>query len=248
MIDVAKNSQKILEEVLKRYGRFRDYHHDVYNIGGSVWAALYYIANAVATSLNATLISEGHPQYQSLRTSMANSSFPRTVPGVRLLERQRLNVDRVWKQFYPRNVKKEMPHFIKKEDALFNFAVCGELKRKGNSSWDFTIFTDSLDVWTYSRCTACEYHLNQIETRARFYTRINLHSKRPPCTNGRGENQRSKLFVLWTLICIVLLTFYTGEMTSFVIKPPPEEVMKKIWELEKIILLWFLVSSFFKGN
>lgn len=66
--------------------------------------------------------------------------------------------------------------------------------------------------------------------------------------SGIAETSRRKyvIIMLWMLCSIVLVTFYTGGMTSYVIKPPPDDVITSWENLEKSNLTLIFFQKFQK--
>lgn len=59
-----------------------------------------------------------------------------------------------------------------------------------------------------------------------------------------GISRNSKLFVLWTFVCLLFLTYYSGSLTSVVISPPPDARFTKIDELYEHKYTLLSISKF----
>lgn len=113
---------------------------------------------------------------------------------------------------------------------MFNFFYCDIPKRLKISPWSFYMFAVPFDSYicdclliTFITLLALLY-LEGISPRLSFLSALFAFGTQP-LSNCSG------LFMLWMFVSIILVTFYSGDMTSTVISPPPEDVIKTLSEL-----------------
>lgn len=238
MYDFMRGSQKMLVKVLEKHGRLRDYFGDAKEAGRQ-WSIQYVIADLVAQGINATLIARGHSMFQDgghAGSNWTQSTFPRYFPMRRICDKRDETVEHVWNMFHTsQNISQEMPSFVRRTDLDFNFAVCTVKDKKYDSSWSFSIFLDPFDSWIWASLIVALMLVGLlVKTTERLgFVPAFFSSISPLLLAGQSVRIRSKLLVLWMMASMILVTFYSGEMTSLVIKPPSDLVMEKLSELEK---------------
>lgn len=233
VVRVYNHSQYWLEDTLLHYSKFRD----PYNTSTPCFFAIAYILGSiVAKHLNLTLIAEGNP----ILISQGNLLHPRMLRDVQVFGytgRQQLN--KVWERFY-RNVSykthsKEMPEFVLTDPRFFNFALCSVLKRKSDSNWKFSIFTDPFDIWTWLVLSVflllVTVLVSQSKRRRIFHTFLSVLAAL--LDNEMSHITKSKLYVLWLFTTLLIFDFYSGAITSQIISPPQPAVMTHLDQLVK---------------
>lgn len=184
------------------------------------------VGDLVAKAVNATLISIDHPRYDD---------YPKLFPTV-----QAFNIRNIWNNVYlSTSSPKYLPEFLPVVATDFNFAYCSIPKRQVENIWNFSIFTKSFDVWTWLALCASVLLVSifAFSKWTKGYSPIFLATISvviSPAPSGMRVNWgKSHIFILWMLMCSLVTFFYTGEMTSVVLRPPAEKTMGTVFDLER---------------
>lgn len=220
--------QKVLEYYQGHYTKIGDYYGDIFtpHFIGTMVALPQILANAV----NATLVGPGHSKYR-------DKVYPSVLPGLPLFHNERSAMIS-WRRFYNNSSFNTSgnPEFFLVPHLDFNLAYCAYPKRKTDSVWNFAIFTDPFDRYAWITLALlvllvsmmlAKFKLTSLN-QALFVSVAGLLQN----VSGGGFQVRSKLLILWLLASLVLVTFYSGEMTGQVIRPPPEETVEDCEQLE----------------
>lgn len=234
LLEYYKNTQSYLEKVKKNYLKLRNFHHQL-----QPWIVQYVIGHLAAEAMsNTTVVCSGHPEFK-------RDHYPQLLPFVQLFDESGRNVNVIWSNYlngmiYSKLSSQERPVFVKMDSVSLSFGLCAIPERERDSTWDFSIFTQSLDIWTWlcllvallmiSALSFCHEYLN--------FSPALLPALSVLLTPGPSElsgklRKHSKLLVLWMLCSYVVTTFYTGNMTGQVISPAGEERLTKFKELEE---------------
>lgn len=234
LFDLYWSNQEDLEFALKNYGEFRNFF--LYNeTWVYAWTIPYILGHLTAQSVNATLIAAGHPEYSN------DGVHPKMLSGLGVFDKEDRTVSYFWTKYS--GAGKELPTFVRAENLNFNLAYCAPPKTREDSVSDLTIFTDSFrDFWTWL-CICISICFVGILSFSSF-RKISFKGLLPivsvllsPGSSGvpaeESTRGRSKLFILWMFVSIIVTNFYSGHMTSLVISPSPEETVENLSDLEK---------------
>lgn len=197
------------------------------------------IGNIVAKGANATLVAANHPQYEKeIKSLPANTRY---IPNLRVCGSAGMNVADIWGNYRSilesrTNSDRELPVFVARDALAFNYMYCNLIRRKWDSWWDFTIFTDPLDFWNWIFLLLSLILVSLVLSKSHFRSNIFsafLASLAILLTNNAGDVRNSKLFVIWMMSTLILVNIYSGEITSQIVRPPPENVMTHWNELEE---------------
>lgn len=189
--------------------------------------------NILADAYNAMLIVNGHPDY------IDNGLHPKIVERVYQFDLPGRTPYDIWKSFGNSSLLEEKHEFVQIGRSYKNFMYCG-YPQATDSIWKFSTFTDAFR-WRMWTLIICSYFLVSIQAYARlqsiggfptilfpaFGAMLGLGAAVPKSLGNYG------LFVLWMLICSVLVNAFTTQMTSQVIVPPPVGTLATIKELEE---------------
>ncbi len=134
-------SHSIVENTTKTYQKMRDLHHDLPDI----LIPLVIFAKEISDALNSTLHTIPNYQYRS--------NFKKAVPGYptmlfQLYITQNITFKRTWLKYVnTRTGKMKSPNFAVSITLPLNFAYCDAPRKKFESPWKITIFTDSFDCY-----------------------------------------------------------------------------------------------------
>lgn len=219
-----------VEEALANFGRVRDYFNSGSGVGPQSANMYLILSNLVASALNATLIGYGHPSFMS-------AEHPTVVPGLKMLDIFGRKVIQYWNNYYnSTKFSVETPAFIRIPDVPLNFAFCAIRKRKLEKFWNLSIFTHSFDFRSWFGLILALILVSFLEGSnfkvGKFYLKIfpNLAVLLTPGIAGKPR-KFSLLFVLWMLVCLVVVNYYSGDMTSVLISPAPEVTLSKVEDL-----------------
>lgn len=218
--------------------RLRDFWNLKYGLG--FWPVRHIQAGLIADGANATLITNGHCCLKS-GDSGGVSTYPRILPDARTLGTGGRTPIEIWRKYFNNTSGfQEMPELGLREKLPYSFTYCSAVqKRKGDSIWNFWFLTESFDKWTWLSIALSFILVSLLAHSSLRWRRLSFSFLSgfsvlsPGSVSGNVVKYRSKLFVLWILVSLVLINFYTGRMTSSVIKPPREEVLRTFGDLEK---------------
>lgn len=225
--DFYSLNQSRLESELENFGRFRDIYKDDRRPSAGTVFIFANLVKAIASGVNGSLITRGHPEFLNW------NAHPTIIPGLNLFDCCNRTMKHVWNAYYNRASNESVidkPHFVKIPETHFNLMYCGVPQRKLESVWNFLIFTHSFDFPSWV-CLILSLIMVTRLSNSRYPFFSNLAVLITPAAVSTSRRP-SKLFVLWMMACLVVVTYYTGEMTSEVISPTPEETMTSITDLK----------------
>lgn len=250
MLDLWVSNQTMLEDIQKYQSRLRDFSSvNLKHIVGA-WPIEHVIADLVAQGANATLIALGHPCFQNggkEGINWLNTTIPRIFPHVRTHEKMENTPVYIWntyfnsKQTYHNSIQwsaPKLPGFAVRDKMPYSYFYCTVPKINYDSSWNFSIFSVPFDYLTWLGVLISLVSISLLahsSFRCERFSFPFLSSFGVLSTGGVSTNvvkYRSKLFVMWMLAALVLVNHYTGKMTSSVIKPPEEEILKTFQDLK----------------
>lgn len=131
-----------------------------------------------------------------------------------------------------------LPEILLKEAVQHNFVYCAIRKRKWDSDWNFEFLLISFRCSTWIALLSailiilllkhfCSVKPVDLSISVNSVVLLLLQ-------NGitQGSRQSHGLLTLWMLCSTVIVNVYTGDMTSNLIKPPPDDVITSWQELE----------------
>lgn len=220
--------QDLLQNIFTDRSRIRDYHN---NDRLALYGAQIIVANIVTTKMNCTVIAKGHPKF------IDDGRYPKIIPVVYQYDSE-MDMLSMWKMFGS-SLTGARPMFIQFDSNFLgpcNFVYCTTHVRRQDSLWDFSIFTDPFDwaIWSLLMLSLLSVGVIAFSSFSRKDISAKLLSSLAPLLNiGSVTGGNSKLFILWMFTCLILVNVYTGELTSKVIIPPPDESISNIEQLEK---------------
>lgn len=222
LYDFFGETENQVDLVKHNLTQLRNYNSAIFNKEPN--AISINIGNILAEALNSTLIGKGHPHYFPQR-------YPTYVPLVTLLSPTGQTVENYWNLYWKEwKGKQGLPLFYLAPTLHLNFAYCAETSVEQKSSWDFSIFTTAFDSYTWL-CISLSVLLIGLLTRSKSFISTLIYTV--SALLSVGGTIRSPLFVLWMLVTLVMITMYTGDMTSHITCPSKEQTISNISELEK---------------
>lgn len=117
------------------------------------------------------------------------------------------------------------------ENILWNFAYCHKQKQEHGSHWDFTIFLEPFDKWTWALLLIAFIVVVPLSGKV---SRTIMSVVSAALSSGtKGLSNQSKLFILWAGMCMILTNFYLGQLTSKVTVPPKGNLMTHFHQLQQ---------------
>lgn len=235
LLDLHGSSQVGLEDALTQFTQLRNYYRSSTTIG-IMWpyVVIYTITNTVARATNRTLIAPGHPEYAENINSVADRTLPRIFPILSLFDNQNRTLIGIWETYRkPSIIPNETPNLIRTDGLPWNFVYCSVPKRQMESIFNFSLFTDSYDSWTWLCLILSFIFVSNLSfsVSSYFYHLSALLSPAPSTLLKKWG--KSKLFVVWMLVCQILCTTYTGFMPGRVISPSPEHTLSDLTDLDR---------------
>ncbi|CAL8127417.1 unnamed protein product [Orchesella dallaii] len=229
--------QEEMSKTLSVFSKKRNYYNKPPFFG-----PIFVLANLHSSALNTTLLMKR----EAIERGIVTECYPTFMPAIQVFDTKERTVQSVWDNY--RQLGTARLGRLKNEG--YNFVYCDSPKIV-KDSWDFIIFTRGFDtlVWVciviaflaasfiltfYPHRHECRFDLLHITTSL-FASAISLLSvliSSGP-SFAKADLARSNLFCMWTFICLVLVNYYTGLITSQLISPPLEDVMKKMSDLLK---------------
>lgn len=248
-------SSNILSFVVTNMTKLRNYHQDNYFSGSYVplFPAIA-LAHIITVKLNATLINKS--QIIQNQTGQNEFCFPLVLPLV-LTHRLEKNVSFIWQQYYSGSNKlnkfhqapTNLPKFSYQKDNYLNFYYCGSPKKLQVSAWDFTLFTDPFDPWIWVNLLINFILVTSIllmETHYKNSGEILMRMISSSMWLGTKRSSKySGIFNLWMLISIIVVVFYSGSITSTLISPQEDDLIKTWGDLQKKMFTLLVSGEYF---
>lgn len=207
--------------------RIRDFHNLYLGVEPFV-----VFMNVIAKAVNASLIM--HEKNYDYNVTYPH---PTIIPDLRAFEIHQKTVTNIWNIYYSRSKNKgDLPLlFPFPLDSILdsNFAYCDTSRGKSDSVWTFSIFSDPFSQWIWIWLGTClmvisiiafssinKLSFQFITTIAPLFGQFETSSKR-----------HSGLFLLWMFACTILINEYSGEITSNMIKPVPDDMAQTAEQL-----------------
>lgn len=129
--------------------------------------------------------------------------------------------------------KSGLPVYSRHDAHYLNFFYCAVIKTQQESEWDFSIFTKTMDhlIWYLLITSVVNISCVQGPVNVLRNLFFNIEALRSP--GATGGRKISSLFVIWILMCNVLVMFYSGDMTSHIISPAEEQTIKSFKQLSE---------------
>lgn len=241
ILELYTINQTYIDNVLQNFFKLRDFHNRPPTFAPHIIAAA-----TIARNLNLTLLSRlSAPQ-------KIQQQSPSVYFFVYVFDSQGRTAKSLWDRYrhhsnndstsIKRQIIHEMPEFIQIKPSDFNFVYCDVPRQKLDSPFTLTAFTEPFHftVWLYLLAsiiaTAILVNSELISARVQFHLTPVLSALITPglvwsCSKIRRKLNYSGLFLLWTVCCLILVNFYSGAVTSFLITPPEGDPMTKIKHL-----------------
>ncbi|CAL8087584.1 unnamed protein product [Orchesella dallaii] len=234
IFDYYKTPQSYLMNLLGRYPKMRDYHNDPPS-----YAAMFIGCNIIADTLNATLLARPHAE----KAGRNLEECPLINPAVQLYDAEGMSVEMFWKKHRFSENRIESANFVQLIFLGYNFGYGDFPSIKLEKSWNIKIITSAFDSYIWFNLLlsiiliALVLHSSAIYWNKGTETSFSLilHSVKlalasigPTFGESSTIFKKSKLFVLWTLTCIVIANYFSGAITSLLISPPKEDTMTKL--------------------
>lgn len=222
----------------------------------------FIIANTVAVASNSTLLEiDELCQFSGDCDATDIPPYPRILPSVPVIERSSIfnkTVFSIWNEYcseysltsectnlriqkfaqpQERSSRRYQPHFFLISTDVSTFFYCGVAKKLQFSPWSFTIFMIPFDNYTWMCLFAAFVALITLFNWLPYPERMSsVLMKITTPLLGFGTqplSTHSHTFILWMVVSTILVTFYSGEITSSIISPTPDDVIRNIPELYK---------------
>lgn len=197
------------------------------------WRIFCIIANLAADSINATLITNTHPQFKK-------GLFPMFKP----IETDELAY-KDWKLYYhpTRNSISSLilpVHVSSPLQRTANFMYCALKKFERDPYWDFSYLMETFDAFVWILITLATLLVSLLAYRT-FSKNVSTSSFQQNLfeslsvllTPSLSKRDYSKLFIVWMFSCTVITTYYTGDMTALVITPPAEVTIANLKDVHQ---------------
>lgn len=179
-----------------------------------------HMLNLIASAVNATLVLTSSIQSKCLNTVLKNTPTFRLTFGSYLHE-----------------YSEEKPSIFLTNSAALNFVYCSKIRTETEKISPLQVFNLVADMYAWV-CLIFSIILVSTLVRA-FIGRSNVSAVMATLSvllsfgiNGESQALRHNwLLTLWMLMCLVLNTYYSGEITSTVIKPADEYRMTNLKQL-----------------
>lgn len=232
-----------LDFILANMSKLRNYHLDNYFLSDDVPLFIpAALAQIVAANVNATLIAKA--EISEKFSKQNQSCFPRVLPLVYTHTEHR-NVSYIWKKYFPGpkkldkiyQIPGELPRFSYQKDDYLNFYHCDISKKLHISPWKFKLFTDPFDAWIWVNLlvdfgfvTAILFRQMEYEKRGEILLSMVASSM---SLGTQVHSARMPIFILWMVMSMITVVFYSGSITSTLISPPEDDIVKTWEDLHK---------------
>lgn len=263
--------QSLISLVSKKYSRMRDYYNDP-----PLYGPVVQVGNLVAAAVNSTLKAASGAQWKDSRYSPTILALRLTDIANGFLMRRRLNQT---PHVNPKEISKikgdtSQASLSQVEVSLLNFVYCSDTRvAKFQRTTFFNTLTGKIDkfIWiclivaipTISVLTSISLQGNKWQISVTLTTTLSVlltpgvtYYTRLKNVEKSWNSAQKMLFVLWMLCCTVFITYYSGDLTSTIIRPPVELHIRKFQHLldynfsisyqsldRKIIVASFVESS-----
>lgn len=252
---------KALKTAVARYSRIRDYYFlNASGQSGHISRAPFsnfptlIIFNVIAASVNATLVETQEIFGSKTYPCINEQSHPKilivftnsvVIPGYKL-------PFQYWQEFYTlsnnkaipikrfslqkRSLETQLPIYTWIGEIDVNFLYCDIPKKLKISPWNsFTLFTEPFDYSIWITLPICFIIVAMLLSEDKscqdrgtmifvlFSTTLQLGTKE--------FSRNSGILMVWMGMAMILAFYYTGELTSTVIRPHPDDVMTKLKDL-----------------
>lgn len=237
-----KYSPEYFHQVVKTFSRIRDYYRsDDHNQSLQIFPKLI-VSKLVAEGVNATLLP-----YKN-QTKFGNlSTFPKILYDntVSKTYEGKTSILSHWKDYYNSpyshthdlirsHEKREFPMFSIINEKYLNFFYCDEPRKTKTYPFKFSLFTNPFDSWIWIILLMSFASVVLILTPNNFKDIISKVILLLNLTLQQGSPALPKysgLCYVWMIMSMVVVTFYSGEMTSTVIRPPEDDVIRTVQDL-----------------
>ncbi len=205
---------------------------------------MYVVANILANSINATLISLPFAKQRNVSVQY----FPSIMPYIQTYESSGLNLDYLWRKYQqPNRDYYEDLFLLRRHPNGFNFAYCEIPRNKLQSPWNLDALSEAFDVYVWGILVISIIALSitiyfktvglldsKLFSPGKFLSGIFtsfISSLSALVTPGvsllfvQNVKINNVVFILWMFVCIIIVNYYTGSVTSLMIVPPSEDAM-----------------------
>lgn len=235
-----QHSQKNVTEVLEKFARMRDFYNQVNRLH-----TLIIIGDLVAKGSNATLVFR---KFEFLNDTDFKLSYPTILPFLGTLlgkERTPLFLRGNYQSQLSNNFKVAMPLFAQIDSFQFNIVYCDVPKtEKLTALQALSIFINPFDNYTwfgvfisFFLVSVTIYLSGLLNNQKDFSTAmlIAFASLLSPIMGNTSLNDKLKsssvIFIIWLFCCVVLINSYAGLMSSVIIIPISDDVIRNLDEL-----------------
>lgn len=241
LFDYYNMAQSGVSATIKKYPRMRDIHGP----DAEFFIPNVVVANTIAKAVNATLLSN----YQIFDPDILKES-PSISPALQIFDVYNRTVQYIWARYRNKVVSlpskvHTMPNFVQIRPLHFQFAYCDDVRKKTDSIWNFSVFTNCFDslTWLAIGCVficvsfvqfaSVRVVLKNMPIKVENILFTTLSPVISPSVVGNAYiSECPGTFTLWLFVCVVLLNYYTGLLTSLIISPPPPDTMSEIEDLQ----------------
>jgi len=196
------------------------------------------VANILAQKINSTLLSAA----TAVKQNISIQNYPSILPSVQVYESSGVNLDNTWSKYrQPSRVYFEDLFLMRLSSIGFNFGYCEIPRLKFENPWNLTALLNAFDIYIWITLVTSIVALS-----ITIYFKVLIFSKGEKISEifkyfislisaliGTGVTPllvqnvkiKSSLFVLWMFVCIIIINYYTGSITSLMIVPPEEDAM-----------------------
>lgn len=226
------------EELLnaqKNFSEFRKYYLLPENEKSIKQYPSIIASHIVATALNATLVGTTDEKSCSQECKMHSPTIRTSTSSIVSKDISDIAFYKfvVFYKHSKTTKQTEVPSFIQLTSDIETFVYCDVPKKIQASLWSFSLFIDSHGTSTWvCLCVSgflviCILSHNSRVSNVTLSTIGSLFSFgiTPPSDNISG------LFLVWMVACMILGCLYTGSVSSKLISPDPDDVIRKLSEL-----------------
>lgn len=241
LLELLYYDQAFLENVQKVFPQLRDFHHSPPSM-----APLIHIALILAETLNSTLISTQEFPEHTRSEDKFMQKHPWIFPYLHDFDEYNSTIGFIYHKSHE-IIPDQFATFVRVETHLYNFVYCSTIdstsRKRGHTKQTLiTSFFSAADLSTWlcllssllSVSIISSISPKQIQTPAVLLTLSALITT--GLSNIRKDSNvgNSGLFVLWTYACLLFSFFYSGSITSQLVKPSQDQGLTLISQLENL--------------
>lgn len=253
-----------LEFIVTNMSKIRNYYFPIEGLGKPdnlipVITSIV-LTSIIASNINATLITNDFLKNNYLGRN--ESDMPRVLPVVFTHSQETGNLSEVWHQYFVNRKHKKLqkveqsdqfvvklPRFSFHKSSFMNFYYCDIPKKLKLSPWTFTLFTDPFGTFVWFNLIIIFSLVSliifvQVDRSEIGVSLMSMISS--ALSMGVVElPMRSKLFILWLFCSMLVVNFYSGSISSTLIRPLEDDSIKTWSDLQNRNFTFFTNDDYY---